>query len=694
MAVERAFVVKMLGDASQLLRTFGKVEKDASGIFGKSGLGGKLSALVPSFRTISIAGTAAFGAITAAAGLSVKAAMEDAESQALLAQTLKTTFGESEALRVETERLISQFQKSAAVADDELRPAFGNLLRATGDFTQSQKLLQLALDISAGTGRDLESVTIALARASQGSMTALTRLGVPLDQNAVKAKDFEKVVGQLADTFEGQASVKADSTAGKFRSFGIAVDELREQFGTMLLPVLEDIVDFLTNRLIPAVSLAIDQFRSEGVRAGLAYFVAAFGEAGKAVMAQVQAIGNTIFNFLNGVVNWISPLLVAIDLVRSVMNYGKEITSIQDLVKNAQAGMNKEFENFGTEVDYAIKKLDILGQGPMDVVERRLAAVTRGAKGAKTGLEGLGDGAEESGGKVDSASKKLKSAEDRLREYTSAAKSAKSASDAFGRSQKNVEKAAMSVEEANIAVAKAQQELAAAQMGGNPTEIEAAQRRLGSAERGLARSKFGVEESVIAVRDAERRLAEVRADSSSTADEIRKAEIDLAEAQFNVADSQDSLFSQTLDLEEARRNLRIATDGLRDGDKELVPFQDAVTDAQIRSKEAAEQLSEAITEQAEAIAEYAAALGLLDQVRAMFPKIAAGNPVDGLLGLPSVPQTGAANPWAFGLDSIEMNVNISVDSTIVNADQVAQATAESLRRFTKNNGPLSNYMAV
>ncbi|NBT27458.1 MAG: hypothetical protein EBT09_13135, partial [Actinobacteria bacterium] len=234
MAVSREFLVKLVGDAKQLIGTFDKVKSEAQSSLGSGGLGGKLSSLLPSFKTISIAGTAAFGAVSAAAGLAVKAAAEDAQSQALLAQALETTFGKSEQLVASTERFISETSKAAAVADDQLRPALSTLVRATGDLTQSQKLLEVALNISAGTGRDLEQVTLGLARASQGQFTALTRLGVPLDQNAVKAKDFDGVLRTLSNTFEGAAAASADSAQGRFRAFGIAVDELQEQFGALL----------------------------------------------------------------------------------------------------------------------------------------------------------------------------------------------------------------------------------------------------------------------------------------------------------------------------------------------------------------------------------------------------------------------------------------------------------------------------
>jgi hypothetical protein len=687
MAVTRDFLVKLFADPKQVISAFKKVSGEANDTFGKQGLGGKLTSLLPSFKTVGIAGTAAFGAVTAAAGFAIKAAAEDAESQARLAQALKNTFGESEALVTETEKLITQFSKSAAVADDQLRPAFGTLVTATGDFAQSQKLLSLALDISAGTGRDLESVTIALARASQGTFTQLTRLGVPLDAGAVKTKNFAAVTKQLGEAFEGQAEAKADSAAGRFRAFGIAVDELKEQFGTLLLPTVITFTDFLTNRLIPAVSLAVDQFRSSGVKAGLAFFVAAFGEAGKAVLVQIEAIGQGIFSFLGNVVSALRPLFAAIDLVRAFLAFGKPIVSIEGMIQQASDGMAASFASFSAQVDYASKKLDIISKGPMDTVERKLAAVTAKAKGAKGGLDDFGDEAEKAGGKVGKAGDKIKTVEQRLSEFTSASKKAKSASDAFGRSQKNVEKAQLSVDDATRAVAKAQQELLAAQQGGSPAEIEAAQRKVAAAERGLARSKFGVEESIIAVKDAEKALAALRANPEASAEEIRKAEIDLAEAQFDVADAQDSLIDQTTDLEEARRLLRIETIGLREGDEELLPFQDAVTAAQIAGKEAADELTEAIAEQTEQLNEYIAALKELDAVKALFPKISAANPVTGLV--PVVPAATSGNGGSGGQRNLPDKVEITVNSSIVNPLQVAQEIQDYLDQLNRAYGTYS-----
>ena len=688
MAVERNFIVKLLADPKQVISAFNKVQGQANATFGSQGLGGKLSALLPSFKTISIAGTAAFGAVTAAAGFAIKAAAEDAESQEKLAQTLKTTFGESEILREETERLVEQFSKSAAVADDQLRPAFGNLIRATGDFTQSQKLLQVALDISAGTGRDLESVTIALSRASQGQFTALTRLGVPLDENAVKTKNFDKVVGELADTFKGQAEVQANSAAGRFRAFGIAVDELKEQFGTLLLPTVIKFVDFLTNRLIPAISLAVDQFQSQGVRAGFAYFVAAFGDTGKAVIEITRRVALSIIELGGHAQKVAGFIALSLAPIIGPINAFKLFNKVSETSAAAASEVNRAFDGFAASVDYARNKLDIISKGPLDTVERRLQATRDAAIRAKGKVTDFGDETEKAGGKAGKAAEKIKTVEDKLKEFSSAAKSAKSASDAYGRSQQSVAKAQQSVLQANQDLKNAQEELAAAQMGGDPASIEAAQRRVSAAERGLARSKFGVEESVIAVRDAERRLAEVRADSESTADDIRKAEIDLAEAQFSVADAQDSVIQETLDLDEARRQLRISTDGLRAGDEELVPFVDAVRSAQENQRDAVEDLTEAIEDQREALEKYQEALAALAQVSASFPKIAAQNPVTGLI--PVVPAVGGGSsaggvPGGNGTTKVD----IIVQSGVLNGAQVGEEIYEYLRDYERVNGPLN-----
>ena len=138
---------------------------------------------------------------------------------------------------------IKRLSKMAAVADDDLRPAMQTLVTATGDVAKSQALLQTALDASAATGKDLQTVTLAIAKASNGQIGALTRLGIPLDANIVKTKNFGAAIDVMNAKFGGQAAAAADTYAGQMKSVTIAVDEAKETIGFALLDAVSNATD-------------------------------------------------------------------------------------------------------------------------------------------------------------------------------------------------------------------------------------------------------------------------------------------------------------------------------------------------------------------------------------------------------------------------------------------------------------------
>jgi len=193
------------------------------------------------------AAIAAFGAVTAQLGLAIKAASEDQKSQEQLKIALENTVGATRLQIASVEDSVTALMYQTATNDEELRPSLSKLVRATGDVTQAQKLLKLALDISAGSGRDLTTVSTALAKAATGSFTSLTRLGVPLDQNAVKAKDLDGVIGSLASSFAGAATKNAQTFEGQLRNLKIAMGEIQENVGKQLIPILSDYATVLVN---------------------------------------------------------------------------------------------------------------------------------------------------------------------------------------------------------------------------------------------------------------------------------------------------------------------------------------------------------------------------------------------------------------------------------------------------------------
>jgi len=189
--------------------------------------------------------TAALAGLTAAAGLSVKAAIEDTAQQAELARTLKATTDATEAQVAAVESYIAETEKAAAVSDSELRPAFANLVRATGDVTEAQELMSLALDVAAGTGKDLETVTEALQEGFQGEVGPLKELDKSLTDMIASGADADEVMAQLAETFGNAAQESTETLEGRFKLMKIELDNAKEAIGMALLPVLEELLPIL-----------------------------------------------------------------------------------------------------------------------------------------------------------------------------------------------------------------------------------------------------------------------------------------------------------------------------------------------------------------------------------------------------------------------------------------------------------------
>lgn len=191
---------------------------------------------------------------------SVKAAVEDEKSQVALAKALENTTGATQEQIRANEKFIRTQQLAFGVADTQLRPAVANLARATGDLKKAQDLTNLSLDISAATGKDLESVSLAIGKAYNGNIGALTRLGVPLDENIKKTKDFNVVQEKLTQLFGGAAAANAQTYAGQLAITSQNVGELKESIGVLLLPAVSRLAEYANNTLIPTLQKVADGF--------------------------------------------------------------------------------------------------------------------------------------------------------------------------------------------------------------------------------------------------------------------------------------------------------------------------------------------------------------------------------------------------------------------------------------------------
>jgi len=203
----------------------------------------KLSKSVKSLaKTFGLAfGTAA---VIGYAKASIKAAAADQKAQQQLALALKNVGLERDAASAES--FIQRLQTEFGVVDDLLRPAYQKLAVATKNTAETQRLLTIGLDISASTGRDLESVTGALSKAYLGNNTALGKLGVGISKADLKTKSFKEITDDLAVTFKGSAKAASETYAGSIAKLGVAAANVQEIIGTGLIDALKNLGDDTT----------------------------------------------------------------------------------------------------------------------------------------------------------------------------------------------------------------------------------------------------------------------------------------------------------------------------------------------------------------------------------------------------------------------------------------------------------------
>jgi hypothetical protein len=257
----RTLKLSLLADVAEFTKGIKTAGKDTESIGDQFTAFGKKAAL---------AFAAAGAAIGAFAVESIKNAAADEKAQRLLALTIENTTNATAAQIAGVEKYISTTSIAIGVTDDELRPAFARLTRSTKDVEDAQKLLNLALDISSATGKPLEAVANALGKAYDGNLASLGRLGLGIDQSILKSKDFDLVFNTLTDTFGGFADNEAQSAEKAFARIKIATDEVQEQIGAALLPVIQELTAFILSDVVPVVQSFVDGLTGQdGLKDGL-----------------------------------------------------------------------------------------------------------------------------------------------------------------------------------------------------------------------------------------------------------------------------------------------------------------------------------------------------------------------------------------------------------------------------------------
>jgi cytochrome c biogenesis protein CcdA len=325
----RTLKLSILADVDDLKKKLGEADKAVEGNASKISEFGKKAAAA--FAVAAVA-AAAYGTKLAIDG--VKAAIEDEQAQLRLANALKAATGATDAQIKATEDMILKTSLATGVADDKLRPALQRLAVSTKDTVEAQKLLSLALDISKGSGKDLETVANALGKAQDGNTTALGRLGLGLSKAELSTLSFTEVQTKLSDLYGGAAADNAETFQGKIDRLKVGFDEAKESLGVALLPQVEKFIDYLNNTGLPTLEAFIAGLTGDqGLSAGLQENQRSAESFGKAI-GVVAGIISGFITFLREAIGLVTML--ANELIR-VVNIipGVNIGSIPNIAPSA-----------------------------------------------------------------------------------------------------------------------------------------------------------------------------------------------------------------------------------------------------------------------------------------------------------------------------------------------------------------------
>lgn len=358
-------------DFDELKRGVKGAENEVTSFGDRMGKFGKIAG-----AAFAAAGAAAlaYGAVLLKQG--VESAIADEAAQEKLRLTLENVTGATEKQVKAVEDQILKTSLLTGKTDDELRPSFERLVRATKDSDAALKLQSIALDVSAGSGKSLEAVTNAMAKAQEGNTAALAKLGVGLTSAQLKTMSMDEITRQLANTFGGQAAVQADTFQGKMARLKVAFDEGKETVGSFVLDAITPMIDIVVNTVIPAVQGFIDSMGGkEGLTTaftniidtlkkifipvldGLKY---AFDVIRDAVMRNKDEF-QSLFDFLQ---KYVAPLLGGV-LKIAIQGIGSAIGIVIDLVGSLISGFEKVVSVISRVVNAIKSLIDLVRNNPL-----------------------------------------------------------------------------------------------------------------------------------------------------------------------------------------------------------------------------------------------------------------------------------------------------------------------------------------
>jgi hypothetical protein len=292
----RALTLKLLADVSDFVKGLDKGTKETQSFGDKIGDFGKKAGIA-----FAVAGAAAVAYAGKLLKDGVESAIADEKANAQLATTLRNVAGATDETIAKTLEYTRATELATGVTEDELRPSLNRLSIATGDVQKAMALQTLALNVSAGSGKSLEAVTNALAKAQEGNTAALGRLGIGLTTAQLKTMSMDDVTKSLAKTFAGAADTAANTFEGKMTRLGLAFEDVRDTVGGFVLDAVTPMVETIITKVMPALSsFALSLGGKDGLKAAFD----TYADAAKRVFIPIfQGIKSAFDNIKDAVMN-------------------------------------------------------------------------------------------------------------------------------------------------------------------------------------------------------------------------------------------------------------------------------------------------------------------------------------------------------------------------------------------------------
>ena len=628
-------------------------------------------------NTLATVGKLAAGVGIAAGAIGFKLASAAYESQKVMAQTeaiIKATGGAAGITATQVAKLSGQLSMQIGV-DDELIQKSANLLLTFKQIQNQTGENNNVFDRAVIAAQDLGSVfgsadaaAMQLGKALSNpvkGITALNRAGVNFtDQQKEQIKTLvasgdvlgaQKII--LAEV-EAQVGGTAAATATGFDRMKIAMGNVAEEFGAILIPYIEKFADFVVQKVVPYLTKLADVIGEKGLGAGIKMLAGDFvnlttnmGTFGNILLALAAAfttirlvtIAATISQNLFNVALLSNPIGITIaaiialgvaavalymkfEIVRKVINsvinfiiglienwlntwifvINRIIDGINLLIKAANffgAGLEElghigevEFGRIGSAAQGARKQIGSVAEvaGAMREKEGGIQNVVKALNAVSTAAGGTGGGS--------GAAKSVETAKEKLQKYIDALKGMSSAQKSARDADKSLLKSRTTLADATLKLTNAQAYFnqVVAGYGANSKQAKDRQLALRKAQGAVERAGYDVESSVFAVTQAEKDLAVVRLDPESSPQAIREAEISLAEAKLSVKDATDAQVEATDALTEAETLLDEAINGAKEGSDAYTEALDKLNDAKKAQVDATDAVTEAIERQTEA----------------------------------------------------------------------------------------------